>query len=350
MPIESLAARARVASGGGWGTIAPMAVRVWAKWLVPSLGLVLACGSSKGSGPDPDAPSDTAGNSFGASSTGSGGSTKPGYPSKGGAPGQFGGEGPIDTGGGPDVIYAGAPTEIIAGAAGASSGEPGITLITAGDPIVHEAYGKVQLQLRLTAEPRADVEVGLKSTDTTRAVVAPLKLIFTPQNWETPQSASVSGVKDLTADGDHLVAIETLPAVSTDARYSGINAADVSVWVLDDTEGGIVVGAVSGNTSEAGAQAKFYVVLTSKPRAKVVIPLFSSDTTEGTVPVELIFDSSNWTEPQAVTIMGVDDALVDGNQTYQITFGATVSDDEVYAGRTLSPVELLNLDNDSGGG
>jgi hypothetical protein len=82
----------------------------------------------------------------------------------------------------------------------------------------------------------------------------------------------------------------------------------------------------------------------------VVIPLFSSDTTEGTVPVELIFDSSNWTEPQAVTIMGVDDALVDGNQTYQITFGATVSDDEVYAGRTLSPVELLNLDNDSGGG
>jgi hypothetical protein len=160
----------------------------------------------------------------------------------------------------------------------------------------------------------------------------------------------VSGVKDLTADGDHLVAIETLPAVSTDARYSGINAADVSVWVLDDTEGGIVVGAVSGNTSEAGAQAKFYVVLTSKPRAKVVIPLFSSDTTEGTVPVELIFDSSNWTEPQAVTIMGVDDALVDGNQTYQITFGATVSDDEVYAGRTLSPVELLNLDNDSGGG
>lgn len=329
-----------------------MAVRAWAKWLVPSLGLVLACGSSKGgssSGVDPDVPQGSGGSGKFIPPTGSGGSTKPGYPTKGGAPSQYGGEGPIEAGAGPDVIYGGSPGEVIAGAGGASNDEAGITLITAGDAIVHEAYGKLQLQLRLTAEPYANVEVGLKSADTSRATVSPLKLLFTPENWETPQDAFVSGVKDLTADGDHLVAIETLPAVSADARYAGINVEDVSVWVLDDTEGGIVVGAVSGNTSEAGAQAKFYVVLTSKPTAKVVIPLFSSDTTEGTVPVELIFDPNDWSEPKAVTIVGVDDALSDGSQKYQITFGPTVSDDEIYAGRTLSPIELFNLDNDGAG-
>ncbi|HEX2876162.1 MAG TPA: hypothetical protein VHP33_33150 [Polyangiaceae bacterium] len=327
-----------------------MAARVWAKWLVPSLALVLACGSSNGnssSGVDPDVSQGSGGTAKGITPVGSGSS--PTKPSKGGAPSQIGGEGPLEAGAGPDIVYGGAPSEVVAGAGGASNAEAGITLITSGEPIVHEAYGKLQLQLRLTAEPRANVEVGLKSADTSRATVSPLKLLFTPDNWEAPQNAFVSGVKDLTADGDHLIAIETLPAVSSDARYAGINAEDVSVWVLDDTEGGIVVGAVSGNTSEAGAQAQFYVVLTSKPTAKVVIPLFSSDLTEGTVPPELTFDPSDWSEPKAVTIVGVDDAVTDGSQKYQIMFGSAVSDDEVYAGRVLSPIDLVNLDNDSAG-
>ena len=316
---------------------------------------MLACGSSKGSGPDPDAPSDPGGNSVGASSTGSGGSTKPGYPSKGGAPAQYGGEGPIEGGAGPGPGMGGTPPEVggapsEAGAPNVPDAEPGIRLITSGDAIVHESFGRLQFQLLLTAEPAADVLVELKSADTNHAVVSPLKLLFTPQNWKIPQSAFVSGVKDQTADGDHAVAIETLPAISKDARYAGIDAEDLAVWVVDETDAGIAVGAVSGNTTEAGGQAKLYVVLTSKPTAKVVIPTFSSDTTEGTVAPELVFDPSNWSEPQAVTIIGVDDALADGNQKYHITFGSTVSDDEVYAGRALSPVDLLNLDNDSGGG
>lgn len=308
----------------------------------------MACGSSNkgsGGGPEPDLPNVSGGT----------GSTKPGIPNKGGAPGkgggpsQIGGEGPIDFGGaGPDV--GGAPTEIVAGAGGASSDEPGIRLITPGDAMVHESFGRLQFQLLLTAEPAADVTVELKSADTNHAVVSPLKLLFTPQNWNNPQSAFVSGVKDQTADGDHAVAIETLPAISKDGRYAGIDAEDFAVWVLDETDAGIAVGAVSGNTTEAGGQAKFYVVLTSKPTAKVVIPTFSSDTTEGTVAPELVFDPSNWSEPQAVTITGVDDALVDGSQKYQITFGATVSDDKVYAGRILQPIQLSNVDNDSAGG
>jgi hypothetical protein len=159
----------------------------------------------------------------------------------------------------------------------------------------------------------------------------------------------VSGVKDLTADGDHQIAIETLPAVSADPRYSAIDAADLSVLVLDDTDAGIAVGAVSGGTSESGDQATFHVVLLSKPTAKVVLPIFSSDTTEATVPASVTFEPEAWNEPQAVLITGVDDALPDGNQPYQITFGAAVSDDEAYAGRMPSALDLTNIDNDSGG-
>ena len=322
-----------------------MAVRVWAKWLVPSLGLALACGSSKGSKIDPDVPSDPGGNSVGASSTGAGGSTwsNPGFPAQAGeAPGpSTGGKSPIASGGG----EGGAP--LIAAGAGGAYDEPGILLLGSEEASVHESYGAVQYRLLLEAQPFANVEVGLQSATPSRAVVSPLKLTFTPENWDKPQNFVVSGVKDLTADGDHLVAIETLPAVSTDARYSGLNAADVSVWVLDDTDAGIVVGAVSGNTSEGGGQAKFYVVLASKPTAKVVLPMSSSDITEGTVPASLTFEPDAWSEPQAVTITGVDDQLVDGNQPYQIEFGAVASNDEAYAGLVVPALNLSNVDNDS---
>jgi hypothetical protein len=332
-----------------------MAVRVWVKWLVPSLALVLACGSSKGSGADRDVPQDAGGSSVGAGSTGIGGSgsSKPGVPTGGGASQgpTAGGKSPIfsEGGAGLDPDVGGAPTEITAGAGGAPDAEPGITLITSGDSSVHESYGTLQFQLRLMAEPYADVEVGLKSADTSRAAVFPLKLVFTRENWQKPQSAFVSGVKDLTADGDHQVAIETLPAISSDARYSAIDAADLPVRVLDDTDAGIAVGAVSGDTSESGARATFHVVLLSRPTAKVVLPIFSSDTTEASVPASVTFEPDAWNEPQAVVITGVDDALMDGSQPYKITFGAVVSDDEAYAGRSVSALNLINVDNDSDG-
>lgn len=222
-------------------------------------------------------------------------------------------------------------------------------LLAGGERILHESYGTLQVQLMLQAEPVADVVVELQSAQPSHAAVFPLKLTFSAQNWYNPQSVVISGVKDLTADGDHEVAIETLPAVSTDERYSGIDAADVSVWVLDDTDAGIVVGDVSGNTSESGGQATFHVVLLSKPTAKVVLPMSSSDTTEGTVPASLTFEPDAWNEPQAVTVTGVEDELPDGNQPYQIKFGAIVSDDEVYAGRVPSALNLMNIDNDSAG-
>ena len=105
-----------------------------------------------------------------------------GFPSKGGAPGQVGGAGPFEAGapsdvdysGSPGVDYGGSPGEIIAGAGGAPDAERDITLITSGESVVHEAYGKVQFQLVLTAPPVANVEVGLKSTDTSRATVSPV--------------------------------------------------------------------------------------------------------------------------------------------------------------------------------
>ena len=82
--------------------------------------------------------------------------------------------------------------------------------------------------------PSHDVRIDLSSSDTSEGIVAPASLTFTSSNWATPQSAVVSGVDDMLIDGTVAYTIITHPAISSDAFYAGINAADVSVSNLDN--------------------------------------------------------------------------------------------------------------------
>src|SRR5262249_59983058 len=119
---------------------------------------------------------------------------------------------------------------------------------------------------------------------------------------------------------------------SADPKYAGMDAADVALSNADNDVAGISVSAISGNTTEAGGQASFSVVLTSQPTADVTIPVSSSNPAEGTVPVsELKFTAADWNLAQTVTVTGVDDHVQDGDIAYDIVLGAAASSDPIYA-------------------
>ena len=100
-------------------------------------------------------------------------------------------------------------------------------------------------------------------------------------------------------------------------------------------------------TSESGSKASFNVVLTLKPTSNVTIPLFSSDTTEGTVsPASLTFTPANWNVPKVVTVTGVDDAIADGPIAYTIVTGPATSTDTRFSGKDPADVQVTNFDND----
>ena len=132
-----------------------------------------------------------------------------------------------------------------------------------------------------------------------------------------------------------------------DAPGGGISY-DVFLWQLTDWTPGTIVTPTSGlTTSEANGPATFTIALTSRPSSNVIISLSSSDATEGTVwPSSLTFTASNWNQPQTVTVTGVDDAIVDGAQSYSIVTGNAVSSDPNYAGRAISDVAVTNSDNE----
>ena len=78
--------------------------------------------------------------------------------------------------------------------------------------------------------------------------------------------------------------------------------------------------------------------LATQPISDVVIPVASSDTSEGVVnKSSLTFTSVNWIDTQTVTVTGMDDVEPDGDQPYQIVLGLTQSTDPDYDG--LDPTD-----------
>ena len=102
-------------------------------------------------------------------------------------------------------------------------------------------------------------------------------------------------------------------------------------------------------TNEAGGSDTFSVVLDQDPPLQnVTIPLSSSDVGEGTVsPFRLTFTPANYNVPQVVTVTGVDDAVVDGDQAYTIVTGAILSSDPEFNGIDPADVGVTNTDDDS---
>lgn len=216
--------------------------------------------------------------------------------------------------------------------------------------VVTETGGSATFTLVLNSRPTADVVIGLSSDDPSEGTVESDSVTFTVDNWNAPQTITVSGVDDDEADGNVIFHVVTASAMSSDGAYDGLDADDITVENVDNETANVIVSEATGPTGENGATATFTVVLTSAPAANVSIPVSSSQIGEGTVSTDtLVFTPDNWTAVQTVTVTGVDDDIADGNQPYSAVLGNTVSDDASYANLSVSDVDLVNLDNDTAG-
>jgi hypothetical protein len=171
-----------------------------------------------------------------------------------------------------------------------------------------EAGGTVTFTVRLTSQPSANVSIGLSSSDSTEGMVSPSSLTFTSVNWSDNQTVTVTGVDDFIIDGNVAYSIVTAAATSTDANYSGLNPADVSVTNNDNDVAGFTLSKSASTVPENGGTDTFTVVLTAQPDSDVVFSVTSSAIGEATVsPAALTFTAADWNSTQTVTITGVSD-------------------------------------------
>ncbi len=126
---------------------------------------------------------------------------------------------------------------------------------------------------------------------------------------------------------------------------TGLGASDTTSNLAGFT---VVESLGNTETSEAGTTDTFTVVLDAEPSSDVVIDVMSGDTGEGMVDVSsLTFTTANWNTPQTVTVTGVDDVIVDGTQTFNVTLSvdAALSDD-AFDGLAAQAVSVDNTDDD----
>ena len=224
--------------------------------------------------------------------------------------------------------------------------------VTVGDisGATTEVGGAATFTVALDTEPTAVVTISLSSSNTGEGVVSPNALTFATDAWNTAQTVTVTGVDDDINDGNQTYMI-TLDLSSTDAKYNVLDSINVDVINNDDTDtAGVTVGGISGATTETGGVATFTVMLDSEPTAAVTIGLTSSDIGEGTVsPGSLTFATDAWNTAQTVTVIGVDDAVDDGNQSYTIGLDPAASSDSNYNNLDPADVSVTNEDDDTAG-
>lgn len=206
-----------------------------------------------------------------------------------------------------------------------------------------EMGGSATFSIVLGTAPDVDVTIGLSSSDATEGSVSPSSVTFTPSDWDTPQTITITGVDDALVDGNIAYTIITSTTMSATAAYNGYPVADVSVTNIDAPARMTITPTSGLVTSEFGATATFTAVLDRQPTADVTVGLTSSNLDEGTVaPASVTFNSSNWNTPQVVTVSGVNDMVLDGDIAYSIVTSAAASSDPLYAGVAVSDVGVVN--------
>ncbi|MDB4977837.1 MAG: hypothetical protein JWM56_23 [Candidatus Peribacteria bacterium] len=178
----------------------------------------------------------------------------------------------------------------------------------------------------LNTQPRAAVTVTVTpDAQLTVAATPPLPLVFTAANWNIPQTVTVAAVNNTVVDGSRTGTI-THTATSADLYYqtsAGLVINPVTVNIIDD-EYGIVASGTALTASEDGTVTDSYgLKLSRQPTGNVKVdvavdasgPLgqqLSLDSAlQNIFTRQLVFNSSNWNNPQTVNVRAIDDSYTE---------------------------------------
>ena len=172
--------------------------------------------------------------------------------------------------------------------------------------------GSATYTLVLNTEPvggavSVPLGVGVAANTVTRS---PSALTFTAQNWDAPQTVTVTGVDDANT-GNEIVALGHTP---TGGGYNGVVVSNINVTAVDDDVAGLKVSPVNLTVAEGGT-ATYTVRLNVAPTAAVTVQTVANslkatvDTDRETTGDQsaLSFDATNWDTARTVTVSGVAD-------------------------------------------
>ena len=208
----------------------------------------------------------------------------------------------------------------------------------------------------LTSQPTATTTVAVDDASNPAVSLDKTSLTFTALDWNTPQTITITPVRDADAIDEFVTVSHTV----TGGDYEGLRADDVGVRV-DDSDARDVIVSQSTLTLPEGSDDTYTVKLATQPVATTTVSVaVAGDAQLNTNPSELTFTTSSWNTPQTITLTATqdDDAsdntatlthVASGSDYVSVTRTVlvTVTDDDV-AGVSVSEASLTIAEGSSG--
>lgn len=115
--------------------------------------------------------------------------------------------------------------------------EAGSIVVTAASGLQTSEQGAAAtFKVKLASAPTANVVVPVASTMAGEGIASPASLTFTPQNWGTDQSVTVTGQYDCIPDGAKSYQVLVGRSVSVDERYMDLSGTPVALTNADNPQ------------------------------------------------------------------------------------------------------------------
>jgi hypothetical protein len=220
-----------------------------------------------------------------------------------------------------------------------------------GTTAVTEGGATDTVEYKLNGAPNNDVLITL--TANSQLSLSSALVTFTPQNWATPQTVTVSANNDSAAELA-TTSVITSTVASPDVRYLNTVIPDVSVAVTDNDTGARIVLAATSGTNEAtegGATDVINISLAGPvaPTANVTVNLPNTAQTSFSSNA-LTFTSANWSTVQPITVTAINDATSESVFTDTITATSTSTDTGFTALSTSTTATLFDNDEQNNNG
>ena len=209
--------------------------------------------------------------------------------------------------------------------------------------------GSATYTVRLNTQPTSDVVISVTASGNTDVTVSPARLTFTPSNWSTAKTVTVSAAQDADAVNDAASIAHAVVDASSADEFDAVTIAGVAVTVTDDDAAGAAVSETTLTVAEGGS-ATYTVRLNTQPTSDVVISVTASGNTDVTVsPARLTFTTANWGTAQTVTVAAAQDAdaVNDAASIAHAVVDASSADE--FDAVTIAGVAVTVTDDDAAG-
>lgn len=207
---------------------------------------------------------------------------------------------------------------------------------------VAEGGAGASYRVVLDARPAANVTISV--TPDAQLAVGRSTLVFTPADWDVPQSVAVTAVDDAADEADPHAGTITHAMSSTDSDFN-VPVADVTAAIGDDDVAGVRVTPATASIAEGGPAAAVEVVLDSAPTGDVDVSFTEPGQLEPIATVR--FTPATWNVARTIDVVAVQDLVAEGPHATTVTV-ATDSGDPNYATGSLTArtVDVKIADDD----